>query len=236
MCVWFVLVGCRDGGGDDPPVDSAGTCAPDLQPITAMAFDGPSTPYPGEACIQGRADIACVRPDTAGRFTICAPKTEFGLRFTASGHEEMLILLGPNAPTPEPRVTVARDQFANLRWPPLGGMYPPTTTANLVITVFDSARERVANAEVAILPSAGLTVVYGEDAGNPDQSLTRTSLSGTAYVAKVPPGTLDIQVNSTALPNCAQIDAGYASPDNSQDARIPITAGVAIFVALQCKP
>ena len=244
--VLVLVIGC--GGGSDSPVDATTIDSPppcthvqNLRVIRGRAQTfGTSAGqrFDGMICIDGRSDIACVTTDNEKRFELCAPTGEFGLRFTKTGFENTVYLHGTAMFAPTEPFTVGDDAFVKDQiWTPIGGTYPPTTNGHLVVIVAKPGVEgKLADAEVAVLPSAGLTVRYLNDAGMPDTSRTTTAGPGIAVVANVPPGDIDIQVNSATHPNCAFATGGYASPDNTQDARVKIIAGTTVVAFIECRP
>ena len=244
----LALAACGNGGGDAPAdaapsLDSGPVCThlQNLKTFHGKALTFGTTngqAFPGTICIDGRADIACARASTEGDFAMCIPSEgDFAMRLAATGFETTVQLLGPQATSRAAPFTVGDDAYVSARfWLPLGGAYPPTTAGHLVVLVTDAADAPLANAEIAILPSANLDIVYAGDGGLPDTSRTLTSTAGSALIANVPPGDYDLQVTSQGNPSCAYATGGHASPDNSQDARIRVVAGATSIATLRCRP
>jgi hypothetical protein len=242
----LVVAACGgDGGSSDTPPDSALVCThlQDLRTVTGSVETFGSingARFDGTVCIDGRADLECAVPGPSRRFELCAPSaTGFGLRFTKAGFEKTVYLHGPGATQAAP-FTVGDDAFvAENLWIPAGGVYPPATQGHLVVVVFEEsggAIRGLANAEIAILPSAGLDVVYLGPTGAPDPNRMTTAASGVGLVANVPPGMYDLQINVPTHPNCAYLTGGFASPDLTQDARIPVVAATTTVASIQCTP
>ena len=249
---WFLLgvLGCGGGGGDDVPMDAPIDAAPlcthlqNLRVMRGKAFTfgtNGGRRFEGTVCIEGRTDLGCATPDIDAKFELCAPSmADFGLRFKALGYENSVILHGPGALTITEEYAVGDDNYVeSTLWTPIGAPYPPDAThGNVAVNVFeqkpDGTLMPVELAQVATVPSNGLTVVYLGDDGRPAMTRTATSTAGVAIIGNVPVGDYDIQINSTALPNCVPLTGGYPSPDNSQDARIRVIGATTVGVAFKC--
>lgn len=253
--LWSVVVlGACGGGGDEAPADAAIDAAPlcthiqNLRVYRGRAQTFGTTNgarFEGMVCVDGRTDLGCAFPDLESRFELCVPSgTEFGLRFkNKPGYDNIVYLNGPNAVSgfDQQPYTVGDTGFVeSMIWTPVGGTYPPTTQGHLVVIVTkdngDGTRSGLPGAEVAILPSAGLTVHYFGDNDLPEMNRTTTAASGIAVIPNVAPGMYDLQINSMTHPSCASRWGGYPSPDNSQDARIPAIAGTTVAIELDCRP
>ena len=246
----LAICGCGGGGGDDKPADAAIDAPPlcthlqDLKVLKGHStiFGTMNGRFPGTLCIENRSDIGCSMTDFGGNFTMCAPSMgDYGIRLAKEGFSTTVYLHGPNLDYAGWDFSVPDDAFAGPKfWTPINATYPPTTMGNLVLLVRkelgDGTLDLLSGAQIATVPSNGLTVVYFDDMGKPDMALTSTSTLAYAEIANVPPGELDIQINAQGFPNCQHITGGYASPDNSQHARVPVVAGAMTVVAMKCKP
>lgn len=243
-----LMMGCG-GGGDDKPAD-AGIDAPPLcthiqnlklYKSRALTFGTMPGRYPGSICVDGRSDIGCATTDFSGVFEMCVPSMgDFVFSFTKEGFEHDLYLHGQDRDPLNFMYGIPDDATAGpILWQSIGGDYPPTTKGHLVPVAYrentDGTLEGLGGAQISLVPSAGLTVVYADSMGKPDTSLTATA-NGLAFVANVTPGMYDIQVTAPGLMNCAVLTGGYPSPDNSQDARVPVIAGATVVFGVLCKP
>ena len=245
----WVLVGllaCGGGGSDAPadaPIDSAAPCT-HLQNLRlvrgrSFQFGAMGGRFDGMLCIAGRAD-GCVVTDLEGKFQICAPSgEEFAIQTKKTGYDNALYLHGPGTTgAVNDQYNVGSDAYLLEKlWMPLSASHPSDAThGNLIVIVskLDSTQAFVGipNATVAILPVNGLVVRYANDAGEADTTLNATSMAGLALIGNVPLGDYDIQINGAT--GCASASGGYASPDNSQNARITVASAATTILSLKC--
>lgn len=228
---------------DAPTIDSPAPCThlQNLRLVRGRSFQFGTMGgrFDGMLCIAGRAD-GCVVTDLDGKFQICAPSdAEFAIQSKKTGYDNALYLHGPGT------TGAVNDQYnvgdntylLEKLWMPLSAPHPTDAThGNLVVIVskLDATQAfvGVANATVAILPVNGLVVRYANDMGEADTTLNATSTTGIVLIGNVPAGEYDIQVNGAT--GCAPASGGYASPDNSQTARITVAGAATTILGLKC--
>ena len=244
------LVACGGGGSDAPvdaPIDAAPLCThiQNLRVYRGRAnnFGNIGGRFDGTITVEGHPELGSTMTDLEGKFQICLPSMgDSVLRFTRTGSETTLHLIGPNASGAILDVYGAPDTaFAMEKmWEPAGGTSPADAThGNLAIDVglIDAlqAYKGIEGATVSLLPANGLVTRYVSETGT-DPTLNATTAVGLAVIGNVPVGEYDIQVNAPGFTSCQQIHGGYKSPDNSQSARLTITGGVATVIDMKCTP
>lgn len=229
-------------GPNDAPLDGMSFCAE--QPGTRFMMSSavtfgtqPSAGFTGQVCVEGTTNCVTPPSNAQGRFFMCVPDGGFGLEFVAPQFDDIVIVHGEGSLASGFRVPDTA--FAQFHlWTPAGAAtYPATTKGFLRLEVLVDRESAspigIDGVTFTIAPAPTRPVVYVNDAGDVDVTLTTTSKTGAGLVADVDPAMYDISVTGANTCHLAT-GAGFESPMAGAIVRVPVFAGKATVALLYC--
>jgi hypothetical protein len=210
-------------------------------PPTTVRFSGTvlvdgTIPSAGASiCVDGRADIACVSTDAAGRYDVVLPASqELAITVNAAGSVPQLVPIRTGTADmgrwmlATQRVETLKARFASIDADDPG----PQTTSVAVYARTAGGTAGFERIEFTLAPATGTGPFYFESDGAPSRSRRSTSVRGSALFANVAPGTVQLNVAPAGV-TCVPGSAGWAAPQVNQ-VRAPVRPGHETRVTLSC--
>jgi hypothetical protein len=183
------------------------------------------------------SQVPCSTSDATGAFAIDVPAhAEIALSFMADGYEARLVALATVGRNPDDLGSITMPSAATeaARYAKAGVTGPDASTGTISVLARtpEGTRKGLEGVTVAIDPPSGHGAVYLAPEGAPDTSLTATSTNGSALIAGVSPGVVELTMGPTDV-SCAPSFGGWPS-NRPNSVRLPVIAGFATRLAMRC--